>query len=196
MTAAKPVRSFIIPVLDFSPHGPYNILTLLDDLDGLAGEVVCVFNSRPVFDRLAGHPRIDKYCFNKLNAGVSRSWNMGLNLAEGRTAFFLNADLHLGPAAVTGLEAALAELDRAVIVGPEGSHLDFADLRVLRRFVKGGFDAPVRTHDVSGFFFAVDTARYYAHGLRFDVRFSPVFSRNGTWASRSSRPAWPPTPSP
>ena len=94
----------VIPVLDFSPHGAYNILTLLDDLAPVAGEVICIFNSPEVYDRLRDHPRIDKFCFNKLNAGVSRSWNMGINLAEGRAIVIMNADLHVSAAAIEQLE--------------------------------------------------------------------------------------------
>ena len=110
----------VIPVLDFSPHGAYNILTLLDDLVPVAGEVICIFNSPEVFDRLRDHPRIDKFCFNKLNAGVSRSWNMGINLAEGRAIVIMNADLHVSAAAIEQLEDYLFSLPDAVMVGPQG----------------------------------------------------------------------------
>lgn len=130
-------RSFIIPVLDYSPHSPYNINTLLGDLENIHGEVICIFNSHEIFDKLRNHPRIDKYCFNNLNAGVSRSWNIGINMAEGRTAFILNADIHIQSLAVSQLESYLLRLDKAVIVGPQGSHLDFKNLSVLRYFEKG-----------------------------------------------------------
>jgi hypothetical protein len=170
-----PSRSFVIPVLDFSPHSPYNIRTLLRDLADVEGEVICIFNSREAFAELHAHPRIDKFSFNKLNAGVSRSWNQGLNLAEGRAVFIMNADLHIRPAAVDQIEAYLFQLPDAVLVGPQGSHLDFRNLKVLRYFQKGGFDAPVRTHDVSGFLFAIHRERFLAHRLQFDVRFSPCF---------------------
>ena len=83
MPSAEIQRSLIIPVLDFSPHSPFNIHTLLADLQEVSGEVVCIFNSLEVFEALRHHPRIDKFCFNKSNAGVSRSWNMGINLSEG-----------------------------------------------------------------------------------------------------------------
>lgn len=173
--APEPRRSFVIPVLDFSPHSPYNIRTLLADLEAVAGEVVCIFNSPEVFTELAAHPRIDKFCFNKLNAGVSRSWNMGINLSEGRAIFILNADLHIRPAAVERLEGYLFSLPDAVIVGPQGSHLDYRSLTVQRYFERGRFSAPVRTHDVSGFFFALHRERFLAHRLQFDVRYSPCF---------------------
>jgi GT2 family glycosyltransferase len=175
MTNAMIARSMVIPVLDFSPHGAYNILTLLEDLTPVAGEVICIFNSVEVFERLHDHPRIDKFCFNKLNAGVSRSWNLGLNLAEGRSVVIMNADLHVSADAIAQLETYLFSLPDAVIVGPQGSHLDFKNLKLLRYFEKGTFDAPVRTHDVSGFFFALHRERFLKHRLQFDVQFSPCF---------------------
>ncbi len=168
-------RSFIIPVLDFSPHSPYNINTLLSDLEDIPGEVICIFNSLEVFDKLHNHPRINKYCFNNLNAGVSRSWNIGINMAEGRSAFVLNADIHVSLLAVEQLESYLFSLDKAVLVGPQGTHLDFEKLSIVKYFEKGTFNEPVQTHDVSGFLFAIHLERYLKHRLRFDVQFSPCF---------------------
>ncbi len=168
-------RSFIIPVLDYSPHSPYNINTLLSDLEDIPGEVICIFNSLEVFDKLHNHPRINKYCFNNLNAGVSRSWNIGINMAEGRTVFILNADIHIRSLAVSQLESYLLRLDKAVIVGPQGSHLDFENLSVIRYFERGTFNEPVQVHDVSGFLFAIHLERFLKHHLMFDVQFSPCF---------------------
>ena len=168
-------RSFIIPVLDFSPHSPYNINTLLDDLKDIHGEVICVFNSHEVYDKLCDHPRIDKFCFNNLNAGVSRSWNIGINMAEGRTVFILNADIHVKSIAISQLESYLLRLDKAVIVGPQGSHLDFNKGEVLRYFARGTFNEPIQVHDISGFLFAIHLERFRKHNLMFDVQFSPCF---------------------
>jgi len=44
-------RSFVIPVLDFSSHSSYNIMTLLDDLKIINGEVICIFNSDEVYEK-------------------------------------------------------------------------------------------------------------------------------------------------
>jgi len=175
MTHATAARSFVIPVLDFSPHSDYNIKTLLDDLAAIPGEVICIFNSLLVYEELRRHPRIDKFCYNNLNAGVSRSWNIGINLAEGRAVFIMNADLHIMPAAIDQLESYLFNLPNAAIVGPQGTHLDFENLRIIRYFEKGNFSEPVQTHDVSGFFFCLDREKFYRHGLMFDVRYSPCF---------------------
>lgn len=168
-------RSIIIPVLSLDDSNLYNITTLLQDLEAADGEVICIFNDGAVFERLRHHPRIDKFCFNKSNAGVSRSWNMGLNLAEGATAFILNQDLHIQPVALDQLERYLYELPDAVLVSPQGSYLDFSSLRIIRYFEKDTFYHPVRTHDVSGFFFAVHMERFLEHGLAFDNRYSPCF---------------------
>jgi GT2 family glycosyltransferase len=175
MTCGPPGKSFVIPVLDFSPHSEFNILTLLKDLADVEGEVICIFNSRKVYEKLRAHPRINKFCYNSATAGVSRSWNMGIELAEGRAVFILNADLRVGAGAVEQLESFLFNLDKAVVVGPQGAIIDYQNLRVLRYFEKGSFKAPVRTHDVSGFFFALNRQRYLENGLRFDSRFSPCF---------------------
>jgi SAM-dependent methyltransferase len=174
-TSNEIIRSFIIPVLDYSPHSPYNIETLLKDLENIPGEVICVFNSIDVFDKLHNHPRINKYCFNNLNAGVSRSWNIGINMAEGRSAFILNADIHILPLAVEQMESHLYSLDKAVIVGPQGAHIDYKNHRDIRYFQKGTFNEPVQVHAVSGFLFAIHIERYHKHNLGFDVQFSPCF---------------------
>ncbi len=168
-------RSFIIPVLDFSPHSQHNIHSLLFDLDEIEGEVICIFNSEEVFEELREHARIDKFCFNKTNAGVSRSWNEGIALAEGDALFILNADLHVGAQAIERMQEYLFSLPDAVLVGPQGTMLDFAKLQILTYYDKGAVQEPVRTDDVSGFFFAIHRERYAAHGLAFDVRFSPCF---------------------
>ena len=175
MTGETITRSFVIPVLDFSPHSRYNIRTLLQDLGSIPGEVICIFNSREAYTEMCGHERIDKFCFNNLNAGVSRSWNMGINLAEGRAVFILNADLHILPAAIDKLEYYLFNLENAVIVGPQGSHLNFQKLQLIQYFQKGQFNHPIRTHDVSGFFFGIHRERFLDQKLRYDVRYSPCF---------------------
>ena len=168
-------RSFVIPVLDMSPHSRFSISTLLSDLEQIDGEVICIFNSKTVYDQLHGHPRIDKFCLNKQNAGVSRSWNLGITLSESDTVFIMNADLHVKPNAVYQMERYLHQLPDAVFVAPQGSYLDFCDLRIIQYFDKGTFHEPVRTHDVSGFFFCLHWPRYFAHKLQFDVRYSPCF---------------------
>lgn len=168
-------RSFIIPVLSLGKGSTYNIRGLLGDLEAIEGEVICIFNSDEVFQELRRHPRIDKFCYNKMNAGVSRSWNMGISLSQARIAFILNEDVHIRPEAVLQMEQYLCKLPKAVLVSPQGSHIDFINLRIIEYFQKGSFDQPVKTHDVSGFLFAIHMERFLRHKLAFDVRYSPCF---------------------
>ena len=65
MTDTAVNRSFVNPVLDFSPHSPYSIYTLLEDLADVPGEVICIFNSEEVFEALKAHPCIDRLASNK-----------------------------------------------------------------------------------------------------------------------------------
>ncbi|MBT5307524.1 MAG: hypothetical protein HON76_11440 [Candidatus Scalindua sp.] len=175
LTKTEISRSFIIPVLNFSANSPYNISTLLSDLENIPGEVICIFNSIEVFDKLHNHPRIDKYCFNNLNPGKSRSWNIGINMAEGISAFILNTDIHVLPSAVEQMETYLYSLNNAVIVGPQGRNINFEDLSIVKSFDKGTFNEPVQTHDVSGSLFAIHLDKYLKHHLIYDVQFSPCF---------------------
>jgi GT2 family glycosyltransferase len=87
----------------------------------------------------------------------------------------MNADLHVLPSAIEQLESYLFGLANAVIVGPQGSHLDFKKLSVLQYFEKGKFHQPIRTHDISGFFFCIHREKFLQHKLCFDVRYSPCF---------------------
>ena len=148
MQQNSPARSFVIPVLDFSPHSPYNINTLLDDLKNIDGEVICIFNSGEMFEKLQSHPRIDKFCFNSLNAGVSRSWNIGINLSEADAVFMLNADLHIMPQAIEKLYDYLFSLENAVLVGPQGALVDFENLTDKKYYSKGSFQQPIRVQAI------------------------------------------------
>jgi len=168
-------RSFVIPILHLDRDNKYNIFSLLDDLEDIPGETICIFNSDESFKELESHKRINKFIYNSVNIGVSRSWNAGINMSESDVVFILNADLHVEKTAIDQLEHHLLHLPDAVLVGPEGTINDYAKLEILQYFKKGNFDAPFRTHDVSGFFFALHRQRFLAHNFQFDVRYSPCF---------------------
>lgn len=178
-------RSYVIPVLDRSPHSPYNIATLLADLATAPGEVVVIFNDAEPFNAFRDHPRIDKWVFNKTNAGVPRSWNIGFESSEGDLVYFLNADLKVSAGSLDALDQAQAALGAAMI-GPEGSDIKAVrvtdgqgrvgtDVRVTHHYGRGEVTQPLRATSVSGFFFAVDAHAFRRHGLRFDVDYSPCF---------------------
>ena len=175
LDTSRPRRSVVIPVLDYSPHSPWDIGSLLTDLEGFEGEVICIFNSATVFDDLRDHPRIDKFAFNKHNAGVARSWNIGLNLAEGDVVFILNADLHVSPAALAELERHLLTLPAALAVGVSGDRVDFERLVSLSGHRGSGLTAPVVVDKPSGYAFALHAGRLHDAGISFDPRLSPYF---------------------
>jgi GT2 family glycosyltransferase len=168
-------RSFVIPVLDYSPASEYNIVTLLDDLTNIEGEVIVVFNSPVVAEELKDHPRIDRYAIMKQNVGVARAWNLGLTIAATPTVFILNADLHLQGEAVDTLEHYLWQLPDAACVGPQGSFVDFALTRDYFYFDKGICTTPVAVDAVSGFFFAVKLVQFSDKTLRFEDGFTPCY---------------------
>ncbi|MBM3533819.1 MAG: glycosyltransferase [Alphaproteobacteria bacterium] len=173
--AKAPPRSIVIPVLDYSPDSPFDIVGLLADLEDFAGEVICVFNSAEMFADLREHPRIDKFSFNKHNVGVARSWNIGLNQAEGEIVFILNADLHLSLPALGSLERHLLSLPNALAVGLSGDIYDFERLKARIKYPPGSLSAPVVVDKPSGFAFALHARRLHDAGICFDPRLSPYF---------------------
>jgi len=171
----KTTRSFVIPVLDMSPASPYNIEKLLDDLEDISGDVIVVFNSIEMADKLKSHPRIDYSAILSSNVGVSRAWNIGLNISEADVTFILNSDLHIEKEAVDVIEKYLMELPDAAIAGPQGSFFDFNVLKDILYFDKGTFDKPVAVDGVSGFFFAVKTDLFNNGSLKFDNIYTPCY---------------------
>jgi hypothetical protein len=170
-----PRRSFVIPVLDMSPASPYNITTLLDDLEKIEGDVIAVFNSEDMASKLRGHPRITYSAVMSHNVGVGRAWNIGLAMSEAPVTFILNADVHIEPEAVQALELGLATLPNAVIVGPQGSFFRFETLRDILYLDKGTTPVPVEVDAVSGFLFAVKTDNFARRGLQFDAQYTPCY---------------------
>lgn len=168
-------RSFVIPVLDMSPASEYNILTLLDDLKEVEGDVIVIFNGQEVAECLKEHPRITRYAIMKQNIGVARAWNLGLEIAATPIAFIMNADLHVEPQAIEVLEQALLNLPDAACVGPQGSFFDFVLARDYLYFDKGSFTNPLEVDAVSGFFFAIKLQHFNEKIIRFENGFTPCY---------------------
>ena len=108
-----------------SPASPYNIIKLLENLEDITGDVIVVFNSIEIAEKLKNHPRINYYAAMKKNVGVSRAWNIGLNISQTPVTFILNSDLDISEKTVETLEEHLSTLPQAAIVGPQGSFLNF-----------------------------------------------------------------------
>ena len=168
-------RSFIIPVLDYSPASSFNIKTLLDDLSGIGGEVIIVFNNEKVADEMKQHPRIDHYAVLKENIGVARAWNMGLDLCRTDYAFILNADLKVSKGVIEQLHEALKNLPQAAIVGPQGSYFSFEALKDYLYLDKGSFNSIMEVDAVSGFLFGVKTAPFKEKALQFENNYTPCY---------------------
>lgn len=168
-------RSFVIPVLDYSPASEYSIITLLADLEQVEGDVIVIFNNEQVADELKRHPRITRYAIMKENIGVARAWNVGIQMAATPVVFILNADLHLLPESVETLENALLSLENAACVGPQGSFVDIPLTRDHLYFDKGTFDQPIAVDAVSGFYFAVKLEHFSDKLLIFENAYTPCY---------------------
>jgi GT2 family glycosyltransferase len=174
-TLSSSSRSFVIPVLDYSPASCYSIATLLDDLQDIDGDVIVVFNSQKVAAELKEHPRITQFAVVKQNVGVSRAWNIGLDMAVTPVVFIVNADVHLEAETVEALETGLMTLDRAACVGPQGSFVDFSLTRDYCYFDKGAFSEPLEVDAVSGFLFALKREHFTEKLIRFEDAFTPCY---------------------
>jgi GT2 family glycosyltransferase len=183
----------VIPVLDYSPASEYNILTLLEDLDSIEGEVVVVFNGAQTGEELKNHPRITRYAIMKQNVGVARAWNIGMHMSEAETVHIVNADAHITRAAVEALEQGLRQLEGAVCVGPQGAFVNFAACTDYCYFDKGSFDTPIQVDAVSGFFFCINQRRMFDHGMAFENRYTPCYFEEwdfGLQAKRAGLSCW------
>ncbi|MFZ4855261.1 MAG: glycosyltransferase family protein [Desulfuromonadaceae bacterium] len=171
----SPARSFVIPVLDYSPASEYNIVSLLNDLESIDGEVIVVFNGSAIGEELKRHPRITRHAIMKQNVGVARGWNVGFDMAEGKSVFIVNADAHISSDAVVTIEQGLMTLPGAVCVGPQGAFYNFSLCTDYCYFDKGSFNQAMEVDAVSGFFFAVSRRLFSENGLQFESAYSPCF---------------------
>ncbi len=171
-----PERSIIIPVIDMSPSSNFNIVTLLEDLKNIEGEVIVIFNSLEMYEKLKGHSRINEFAVMKHNVGVARAWNIGLDTARGKISFILNSDLHVGEEVFSKLQDFLEKNPDAAIAGVQGTYLNFPQLRIIKYFGKGDFDEPLLVDDVSGFLFAVKTEMFNSNVLHFDNQYTPCYT--------------------
>ncbi len=168
-------RSFVIPVLDMSPASPYNITKLLDDFNDISGDVIVIFNSVEMADKLKNHPRIDYYAAMKKNVGVSIAWNIGLNISQTPVTFILNSDININKETIEILEENLLKLPDAAIVGPQGSFFNFYKTKDIAYFDKNSFNSPVEVDAVSGFLFALKTELFNKGKLKFENQYTPCY---------------------
>jgi GT2 family glycosyltransferase len=168
-------RSFIIPVLDYSPASSFNIKTLLEDLTNIGGEVIVIFNNEQVADEMKDHPRINHYAVMKENIGVARAWNLGIDICRTDYAFILNADLKVGKKTIETLHDGLKNLPDVAMVGPQGSYFNFEKLKDYFYLDKGKFSNIMEVDAVSGFLFGLKTCYFKNKDLRFEDGFTPCY---------------------
>lgn len=168
-------RSFIIPVLDYSPASQFNIKTLLHDLENISGDVIVIFNNLELAKDLKDHPRINHYAILNANVGVARAWNIGLEMCTTDDAFILNADLHILKDAVEQLQQALHSLPKAAIVGPQGGYFDFEKKKDILYLTKGAFSNPMEVDNVSGFLFAINRRLFKLNNIQFEDAYTPCY---------------------
>jgi GT2 family glycosyltransferase len=130
--------------------------------------VICNGNDLELIELVKTDPGINKYCVNKLNPGVARSWNMGAQLAEGDALMFLNDDVSIGKDGVEELYRVLCSRPDAGEVGPKGSNWKGAehDCYVVS-------DEIAEADVISGFCFMLKSRVFHALG-GFDVNYTPA----------------------
>lgn len=176
-----PKVSIIIPVLYlkrplnkkrfFMPR--YTIRDVLKDIQEnvrVPHEVIVVCNGDDpeLQNMIATHPGIHKYCINNLNAGVSRSWNIGAQLAEGDALLFLNDDVSVGSGSVEKLYEILFSEPDIGEVGPHGALWKGCE---HDRFV--GEQLIEEADAISGYCFAIRADLFRFLG-GFDIAYSPA----------------------
>jgi GT2 family glycosyltransferase len=169
--------SIVIPVLDLSPGTPdHNIIKLLEDLQGLDAEIIVVFNNSELGYSLKNHPRINQYAILSSNVGVSRAWNIGLDISRSEYTFILNSDLRIDKGIFNALVNEM-EIDRSVaMAGPQGCLVDLNENGLeTQQLIKRGFSEKKYVDLIMGFMFVVRTELFHAGTLKFDNRLTPAF---------------------
>jgi len=167
--------SFIVPVLDYSPASKYNIKTLIEDLRDIPGELIIVFNSEEVANEMKDDKRINHYAVMSCNVGVSRAWNIGLNICRTPYAFILNSDLHIEHKAIKKMLEYAKSLEKAAMIGPQGSFFSFEKMIDYVYLDKGMCNKPTQVDAVSGFLFLLNKNLLDQYQISFDNQYTPCY---------------------
>jgi GT2 family glycosyltransferase len=177
----EPKISIIIPTLHltrplnkkrfFVPR--YTLAEVLNDIHQnvkVAHEVIVVCNGQQpdLVDFVTQHPHIDRYCLNSVNVGVARSWNMGVEMAQGEALCFVNDDVQIGPDGLESLHQVLMGDESIAQVGPVGAKWKGAEHDC---FV--GEQQQEDADAIAGFLFMMRTEAFRKAG-GFDPFYSPA----------------------
>jgi GT2 family glycosyltransferase len=111
---------------------------------------------------------VDKFCIIDKNAGVSRAWNIGRNLAEGKYLCFVNDDVRIGKNSIESIVEKFLEDKKIGIIGPKGAkwengaHVSFV-----------GESIPEEADAIAGFCF-ITPEEIFAEVGGFDINYTPA----------------------
>lgn len=175
--------SFIIPTYSVKRHrsikNTFKISWgLSDTIDNIVRNVkmpfeivvVCNSNDNKLVDYVRTNKKINKYCVNNVNVGVSRAWNIGAMLAEGDVLCFVNDDVEIGVGSIDKMVTILLSNDEIGEIGPAGGKFD-ALLGTPGPRVQGNENEEV--DEVSGYLFIIRRKVYDLTG-GFDTNYTPA----------------------
>lgn len=175
--------SFIIPTVSLErrrslkhilrrPWGLRETVNNISKVVKIPHEIIIVGNS--IKDDLAKYiieeERINKYCINSQNVGVSRAWNIGVMLAEGNSLCFINDDVELGKESVESLIDVLQSDVSIGEVGPAGGKFSGSLGKAGPRV---GLEKIEEADEISGFMFIIKRHVFELTG-GFDIRYTPA----------------------
>lgn len=131
--------------------------------------VVCNGTDAELQTYIKNDKRIDRYCFNSVNVGVARAWNIGAQLAEGEVLCYLNDDVSVGANALETLTDQLLNAEDIGEIGPAGSNWKNCQ---HHSFVEGSSDL-ISADVVSGFCFLLRSSTFHQLG-GFDIAYTPA----------------------
>jgi len=110
--------------------------------------------------------KFQKYCINSLNVGVSRAWNMGRQMAEGKALLYASDDVVFSKGAIEKLYEKLFSDEKIGIVGPRGEMWNGTTRLSL-------VETDAEVDVISGYFFMVKANVFDLVG-GFDHHFTPA----------------------
>lgn len=200
-TDKKGLVSIIIPVLDLGrarrlrqmlrrPPGLPELLQDIEQQTNVDYEVIIIcndVNNHKLLDYVNGSASVDKFCLNSHNAGVSRSWNQGAQLAEGEFLCFINDDVELGAGCLQTLLGVFLDHGKDVgMAGPQGGRFSGNGDPGERLGLAGEIE---EADEISGWLFMVRREAYDRAG-GFDIAFSPAGYEEVDFAFRIRQLGW------
>lgn len=147
---------------------------LLESLQQVGDEnieviVICNGQDEQLVEFVVSSDGITRYALMSQNIGVSRAWNVGVEMSEGDYLCFLNDDVVVGDGAISFMRDALVADVSIGQIGPAGAM--WIDGKHSNHVQEG---RSVVVDAVAGYAFMVPR-HVFASGTRFDTSFSPAW---------------------